>query len=125
MSVQGKGREYALLGIKETGTRVRLYGGSASTSPYVTTTVNIVWDDPAFVSGAWTLVSSATNPITWQIEPGNFGGSITITGIEILDGPGDIVLKKAFDAGPYTFTARTLFNLEQILITATNDASIL
>lgn len=128
MPIENKGFEYALTAFKNVGVDARLIGQDTSLPPgatYVTPKVTIDWNNPANVGG-WQLVSNASNPITWEIEPDS-GETITITSVEISgdDGGTDrVLLTKDFDT-PYTFTARSVFNLEQITISAGIDGTII
>ena len=125
MPVENKGFEYALTEFKNVGVRARLYGIETGEPVYVSSRIAIDWNNPVN-SGGWELVSDPNTLLTWEILP-DPGTTITIIGVEISDINGTPMLIKAFEGpdAPYEFTARSVFNLEQIIINAGLDASII
>ena len=120
MAIQDSGFEYALNGIKNASTRVRLYQVYPSGEQF-TGYETIAWNDPSDVSGTWRLVSNAGSPPVFEITQtflntlpsGN--GIFEAQGVEIWDNSTGLILKKAFPS-PYTFDVPGELTVEQVLI---------
>lgn len=125
MPVENKGFEYALTEFKNVAVKARLYGVETGEPIYVSDRITIDWQNPVNNNG-WQLVSDANTPMTWELLPSG-GGTISIIGVEISDTNGTPMLIKDFEGSdaPYTFTARSIFNLEQVIINAGIDSDII
>lgn len=119
MPLQDLGSETVLNGIRNNGTKVRIVGldsslGSNPGDPpdYVSSTENITWNNPSDASGTWQLVTSASNPVTWVVEP-PINETITITDVQILDNSNLVVVRAPVNE---VFERDGEFTLDQLIV---------
>lgn len=122
MALQDSGFEYALNGIKNASTRIRLYQVYPQGEQF-TGYETITWNNPGDQSGTWRLVSNAGSPAVFEITQtfldnlpsGN--GTFEAEGIEIWDNSTGLILRKAFPS-PFIFDVPGELTVEQVIIEA-------